>query len=230
MTSAYLSNFLESARSGRRGGTVALLGIDGSGKSTHASELEAWFKGRGYLCTNVPFHNYLVVDRLARRRRGSNVLLGIRKGGHPLRPLLSALDNLLMHVIRSFGRGMEGRVIIYDRFSWSTYVKYKALGYRVGGLKWLFFLPSPTCALLLDVPVRRSLDVIASRASHIRYADTVLAKERTEYLAIAESKGLAVIDATGDCEEVQERIEGRLERVFPDVSSRPSARRDGRAR
>jgi thymidylate kinase len=220
MAPAYLSNLLESARSGRRGGSVALLGIDGSGKSTHATELESWFRDRGYLCTRVPFHHYLIVDRLSRRRRmGSDSSLGTRRGGHPLRPLLSAVDNLMMHVIHSFGRGSEGRVIVYDRFSWSTYVKYKALGYRVGGLRWIFFLPSPKCAILLDVPVRKSLDVIASRISHIRYAESVLAKERDEYLSIARSKGLTVIDATGDPADVQELIESRLARVFPVVGA-----------
>lgn len=205
-----------------------LLGIDGSGKSTHASELEAWFKERGYLCTNVPFHHYLIVDKLSRHRKGSDTALGTRRGGHPLRPMLSAMDNLLMYVIRSFGRGVEGRVIVYDRFSWSTYVKYNALGYRVSGLKWLFFLPAPTCAILLDVPVRKSLDVIASRASHIRYAETILAKERDEYLAIARSKGLAVIDARGNRAEVQEQIENHLGRVFPVVRTRPLIHGDER--
>lgn len=229
MTPTYLSNLFESVRSGRRGGSVALLGIDGSGKSTHASELEAWFKDRGYLCTRVPFHHYLIVDKLSKHRRGSDAAFGRRRGGHPLRPLLSAMDNLLMHVIRSFGRGIEGRVIIYDRFSWSTYVKYKALGYQVDGLKWIFFLPPPTCALLLDVPVRKSLGVIASRANHIRYAETVLAKERDEYLAIAKSKGLTVIDATRDSAEVQEQIEDHLGRVFPVVRARCLIRGNRRA-
>lgn len=228
MAPAYLSNLLESARSGRRGGSVALLGIDGSGKSTHATELESWFRDRGYLCTRVPFHQYLIVDRLARRRKGNDAALGTRKGGHPLRPLLSAVDNLMMHMIRSFGRGVEGRVIVYDRFSWSTYVKYKALGYRVSGLRWIFFLPSPTCALVLDVPVRKSLEVIASRASHIRYAESILAKERNEYLAIAKSKGLAVIDATRNPADVQAQIENRLGRVFPVVGSQSQIHGTGR--
>jgi thymidylate kinase len=217
MTPAYLSNVFESARSGRRGGSVVLLGIDGSGKSTHASELESWFKDRGYLCTQVPFHRYLIADKLSRRHKDSNTVLGMRRGGHPLRPLLSAVDNLLMYVVSSFGRRIEGRVVVYDRFSWSTYVKYKALGYRVGGLKWIFFLPAPGCAVLLDVPVRKSLEVIASRASHVRYAETVLAKERNEYLEIARSKGLVIIDATGDRPQVQEQIENYLGRVFPAI-------------
>ena len=206
-----------------------LLGIDGSGKSTHASELEAWFKDRGYLCTQVPFHRYLIADRLARRPKDSNTVLGMRRGGHPMRPLLSAIDNLLMYVVSSFGRGIEGRVIVYDRFNWSTYLKYKALGYPVAGLKWIFFLPAPTCALLLDVPVRRSLDVIASRADHIKYAETVLAEERDAYLAIARSKGLAVIDATGDRAEVQEQIENHLGRVFPVVRTQHPIRGSGGA-
>jgi len=228
MAPKYLTNLFDSGRSGRRGGSVALLGIDGSGKSTHASELEAWFNERGYPCTLVPFHHYLIVDKLSRRRKNSNVSLGVRKGGHPLRPLLSAVDNLLMYTVHSFGRGIEGRITIYDRFSWSTYVKYKALGYQVHGLKWLFFLPAPACAILLDVPARKSLGVIASRPDHIRYTEAVLARERNEYLAIAKSRSIAVIDATGDSAEVEKKIEHQLEKVFPIVSTQRSDVANGR--
>lgn len=228
MNSKYLTNLFESGRSGRRGGSVALLGIDGSGKSTHASELEAWFKERGYLCTLVPFHHYLIVDKLSRRRKGSNVSLGARRGGHPLRPLLSAVDNLLVYILCSFGRGIEGRIVLYDRFSWSTYVKYKALGYQVHGLKWIFFLPAPTRAILLDVPARKSLGVIASRADHIRYTESVLTKERDEYLLIARSKGLMVIDATEGPSEVENKIEHHLERVFPIAGAQRSKSENGR--
>ncbi|MGD0476644.1 MAG: hypothetical protein ABSB29_00570 [Nitrososphaerales archaeon] len=236
MTPAYLRNLFQSARSGRRGGSVALLGIDGSGKTAHALELVSWFKDRGYPCTRVPFHHYLVVDKLfmrrslSGRRKAGDTVLGLRKGGNPLRPLLSALDNFLLYAVSSFGRGIEGRVIVYDRFSWSTYVKYKALGYPVGGLKWIFFLPAPSCAFLLDVPVRRSLDVIASRPGHFRYTGTVLAKERDEYLEIARSKGLTVIDTTRDRVEVQEQIENHLGRVFPVARTQRLNHRKGSVR
>lgn len=45
----YQRRTLDSLESGRRGGSIAVLGIDGSGKSSHSRELVGWFSARGYL-------------------------------------------------------------------------------------------------------------------------------------------------------------------------------------
>jgi thymidylate kinase len=207
---------------GRRGGSVALLGIDGSGKSTHAARLEKWFLSRGYYCTVVPFHRYLFVERLTRKGRGRAPGVGER-GGNPLRPLLSLADNIILNLITSLGVGLEGRVVIYDRYIWSTYVKYRSLGYPVEPFSALYMLPRPNLAFVLDVPVTRSMEIIHGRGKHIRYASEVLKEEKEEYLKIAASRGYPVIDSTRNFETVQEELERRLERVFP------TARRSGRS-
>jgi thymidylate kinase len=213
----YQRRALSSFRKGAKGGSVALLGIDGSGKSTHAAELESWFAGRGYFSSRVPFHRYLFVERLSRVRPGGGETRGSRRGGHPLRPLASAIDNILLYLISSFGRGLEGRIVLYDRYIWSTLVKYEALGYPVSPVKWAYMLPSPKFALVLDIPVSKSQAVIASRADHIRYPGEVLAAERAEYLRIARERRLPVVDASRSYKEVQGEIEALLSRVFPPV-------------
>lgn len=213
----YQRRTLDSMRNGRRGGSVAILGIDGSGKSTHTAELESWFVRRGYYCTRMPFHRYLFVDRLTRARKTATRTSGERRGGNPLRPFLSAIDNLLLYLISSFGRGVEGRVVLYDRYIWSTFVKYEGLGYPVRPVRWLYLLPRPRCAVVLDIPVEKSLGVIESRPDHIRYAGAVLSKERSAYLAIARTRGCSVVDATPDFGTVQDKLEGILGQVFPAV-------------
>ena len=209
---------------GRKGGTVVLLGIDGSGKSTHADALKSWFEQKGYRCERVQFHKYLFASALVRRSSSSLDSLGSRRGGHPLRPLLSLIDNLLLFVTTSLGAGAEGRVVVYDRYIWSTYVKYRALGYPVGPLSWLYLFPRPTEAILLDVPVSRSLGVIGSRSGHIPYRSAVLTEEMEEYLRIARARGCSVIDSTRSLPEVQGEIEGKLQKVFPMDGLTPSAR------
>ena len=213
----YQRRALDSLRKGRSGGSVALLGIDGSGKSTHAEELEGWFKERGYYCTRVPFHRYLFVERLARPRQASLESRGERRGGNPLRPLLSAVDNIILYMVTSFGRGLEGRVVLYDRYVWSTYVKYDALGYPVRPLKWLYMLPKPKFALVLDIGVEKSLGVIAGRPDHIRYRGEILRAERDDYITIAKKNGLPLIDASRDRNRVQLDLEARLAAHFPRV-------------
>lgn len=212
----YQRRALDSFRKGRVGGSVALLGIDGSGKSTHAAELENWFRSRGYYCTRVPFHRYLFVERLSPRRRTSRPS-GSRRSGNPLRPLLSAVDNLALNLTSSFGRGLEGRIVLYDRYIWSTFVKYEALGYPVRPLRWLYMLPRPKFALVLDIPVARSLAVVQGRPDHIRYQRDILEEERQEYLRIAKETGFPVVDATRSYSAVQSEIERKLAAVFPNV-------------
>ena len=208
-------------RQGKRGGTIALLGIDGSGKSSHSMFIARWLEERGYACTVMPFHKYLFVERLAAifsaggSRGEGGERFRFRRGGNPIRPLASLLDNLILQFSSSVGCRLEGRVVIYDRFIWSTYVKYKALGYPVKTISGLYLSPKPTSALVLNVPVDRSLKVIQERVSHIHYPREVLESERQEYLGIAKVKGYPVIDATAPFAEVQEKIESHLDRAFP---------------
>ncbi len=207
---------IDSIRNGRAGGSVALLGIDGSGKSSHASLTRRWLEERGYRSVLIPFHRYLFVETLStvrssmRRQRTAG-------GGNPLRPLLSLFDNLVLQFLSSFGCRMEGTVVLYDRFIWSTYIKYFALGYPVRPLSTFYLSLRPRYAIVLDVPVGKSLKVISSREAHIRYPSSVLEKERQLYIAIAKRRGYPVIDSTRDSKTVQDQIEQHLSRLFPVV-------------
>lgn len=211
--------------SGRRGGSVAILGIDGAGKSSHSTVTGRWLEARGYRCVVMPFHRYIFMERLPSLRRataesgadGSGVpgRYRFRRGGNRLRPLASLLDNLVLQVSSSLGCRLEGTVVVYDRFIWSTYVKYKALGYPVGPISALYLSPRPTCAIVLDIPVERSLRVIDERVAHIHYPGEVLAAEREEYLRIARERGYPVVDSTASFDSVQRAIESHLEARFP---------------
>ena len=95
---------IDSIRRGRRGGSVAFLGIDGSGKSSHASTTARWLSDRGYHALLMPFHRYLFVERLSGIVRSSTKRVASRsetqggdsrkRGRNPTRPLLSLVDNL----------------------------------------------------------------------------------------------------------------------------------------
>jgi thymidylate kinase len=212
---------LHAWRTGKKGGSIAFLGIDGSGKSTHSTATGRWLQERGYSCDVTPFHRYIFVERLASFRAagespgGGDERFRFKRGGNPLRPVLSLLDNLLMQLYSSAGCRLEGKVVIYDRFIWSTYIKYKALGYPVKAISGLYLSPRPTFALVLNVPVDKSLRVIEERVAHIHYPGEVLESERQEYLAIAKRGGYPVIDATAPFDDVQLKIEAHLAGLFP---------------
>jgi len=216
---------LYAMRTGRKGGSIALLGIDGSGKSSHSTVTGKWLQDRGYACKVMPFHRYLFVERLAAISSavgsggGKADSFRFKRGGNPLRPVASLLDNLLLQLTSSVGCRVEGKVVIYDRFIWSTYIKYKALGYPVRPISGLYLAPRPTFALVLNVPVDKSLQVIDERVSHIHYPREVLESERREYLEVAKKNGYPVIDATASFEVVQDTIESHLEGLFPRMGS-----------
>jgi thymidylate kinase len=215
----YQRRMIDSLRRGRRGGSIALLGIDGSGKSSHSTVTSGWLEGRGYRVELMPFHRYLFVERLSSISsavRGTSAAVSKRR--NPLRPVLSLADNLLLQISTSLGCRIEGTVVVYDRFIWSTYIKYEALGYPVRPLSFLYLLPRPLFAIVLDVPVDKSLRVIDERVAHIHYPRSVLQHEREAYLRIANRNGYPVIDATGSFEDVQARIESHLAGLFPQVT------------
>jgi len=213
----YQRRALFSLRVGRRGGSVALLGIDGSGKSSHSAVTSRWLQERGYRVELMPFHRYIFVEKLSSISSGVARGRTVRRRGNPLRPVVSLVDNLLLQISSSIGCRLEGTVVIYDRFIWSTFIKYEALGYPVKPLEPLYLLPRPLFAVVLDVPVDKSLRVIDERVSHIHYPRTVLEHERERYLQIVRKNGYPVIDATGPFDDVQSRIEGRLAHLFPPV-------------
>jgi len=209
----YQRRAIRAFTTGTRGGSFALLGIDGSGKSTHSVATGDWLRRRGYRCTVMPFHKYIFVEKLASissPRKGPS-----RRGGNPLRPVASLMDNLILQISTSIGCALEGRVVLYDRFIWSTYIKYSALGYPVRPLAPVYLAPRPHFAIVLDVPVDKSLQVIDERAQHTRYSRQVLSHEREAYLEVAKRYHYPIIDATAPFESVQRAIESHLQRVFP---------------
>lgn len=203
------------ARARAGGGTIAVVGIDGSGQSSHARALTSWLKSRGYDTRTVPFHRYLFLRALKVDRISDLQSRGERRGGNPLRPFLSLIDNLVLLIASAFGLRARGRVVVYDRYIWSTYLKYEALGYPVKPLSWFYLLPRPTACVLLDVPVSKSMEVISRRPKHIKYCRAVLAEEREHLLRIAATRGYKVIDASRSFSEVQVDIEREIAGIFP---------------
>jgi hypothetical protein len=166
----------------------------------------------------MPFHRYLFVEKMSALRSSVRGSGGKRtRGQNPFRPLFSLLDNLLLQLSSSFGCRLEGRVVLYDRFIWSTYIKYYALGYPVRPLSALYLLPRPYIAIVLDVPVEKSLEIIDSREAHIRYSRYVLEIERRLYLKLARERGYHVVDSTAEPSAVQSQIEHLLAKHFPTV-------------
>ena len=178
-------------------------GIDGSGKSTHAKEVAKWLKNEGYRVKLVEFNRYLFVDKLAIKIRGQRITKETISGEYlpkldvlrVLRPWLSLIDNMLF-LLLSYIDVLKGHVVIYDRYIWSTFIKYEALGYPVKLIKKVVMFMRPNYGILLDIPVSTSIKRINERKYHLPYPTHVLLKERIEYLKIARRLGYPIIDTS----------------------------------
>jgi len=183
------------------GFSLALLGIDGSGKSTHARELVKWLMSEGYRVKLVEFSRYLFVDKLALKLRGQRITKETISGEYMprlnilrmIRPWLSLLDNML-YLLLSYIDVLRGYIVIYDRYIWSTFIKYEALGYPVKPIKRIVMLIKPSYGILLDIPVHVSIKRINERRYHLPYPSHVLMRERLEYLKLAMSLKYPIIN------------------------------------
>ena len=212
----------------KKGITVAFLGIDGTGKSTHAEKISSWFQEHEIQCIVIPFHKWMFADILKKRigkyvdsGRKSNTLKPYtpRKYSLPalLKPPVALLDNILMFYFSKW-KFKEYDVIIFDRFVCATLIKSKALNYHVDWLRPVWQNVKIDIGLVLDAPIQKSLDAIDDRGNHILYSPEQLAREREEYLEMARKYGYAVFDTSKPLESVHEDIKTYLSRiVFPAV-------------
>jgi dTMP kinase len=201
------------SQAGARGVFITLEGPDGSGKSSQSVRLAERLAALG--------HAVLVTREPGGTVPGERIReLLLDPAGGPLRPETEALlfsaarSELVAQIIQP--ALAAGRVVLCDRYADST-VAYQGYGRGLARdqLDALTRLATqgltPTCTLLLDVPVATGLDRrrhegewnrldAASRAFHERV--------RAGFLALAEADPVRwhVIDASAPFEAVAERV------------------------
>lgn len=193
-----------------RGFTLVLLGIDGSGKTTYAKLISKLYEEKYHERVKIiSFSKYLFVDKFHKENRKlecrdmlrhNDILHYFYWSGNRVRRLirllLSLIDNIFLYLITSI-KTINGYIIIYDRFMWSTCIKYKALGYPMSNcIEKIWFMLRPHYAIILDINGRVSYKRIMNRKYHIPYTPTMLENERKEYLRIAWKYDYPIINTT----------------------------------
>lgn len=192
---------------------IALLGVDGSGKSTVLRELQSSLSGLPYRGIKV-FHRRPGVAY----RTIQNPAVPVPHYGKPAYgTLASSLKLFVMVLDWHFGywtkirrQIREGYLVIADRHSLLDLLS-DPLRYRYGGPHWLVqaairLVPMPDLILLLDAP----LEVLLSRKREIPAEK--LAELREAYLRLSnQMSGFSVIDASQPLEEVVASVKERLQ-------------------
>lgn len=207
-------------RIGRKGITIAFLGIDGTGKSTHAEKLNSWLQEHQIRGIIIPFHKWMFAGILKRRvgkyvdsGRNPDTLRAYTPEKYSLpalfKPPVALLDNILMFYYSKW-KYKDYDVIIFDRFICATLIKSKALNYHVDWLRPIWQNIKVDVGLVLDAPIQKSLNEIDDRGNHILYTSEQLGKERKEYMEIARKCSYQVFDTSKPLESVHEDIKKYL--------------------
>jgi dTMP kinase len=190
---------------------VALVGVDGSGKTTQAHRLAEALTQHGMKATywqNAGGRRWF--GRLARRlgRRDAQRLLG-RSGLLLMESILRWLA-IARALLRSW---VGGRVAVMDRYAVCQYASIRAHG-GTGVGEWLARLayalfPPPDVTFFLAVEPGEAYRRIELRGTDHETVD-FLATATAAYRSLPEFGTFVVIDANGTLDEVTARIDAHL--------------------
>ncbi|MBU2669539.1 thymidylate kinase [Actinoplanes bogorensis] len=195
-------------------GMIALVGIDGSGKTTQAHRLADELRAEGLDASyrrNAGGRHWFGV--LARRlgRADGDALLG-RRGMLLVEAVLRWLA-ILRTVLR---RAFAGGLVVMDRYAFCQYASLRARGAKPGAerfarLAYRLF-PRPDVTFFLDVTPDVAHDRIEARGYDSETMDYLNAA-RAAYCSLPEARDFVVIDANGTPDEVSAAIHAELARL-----------------
>ena len=182
--------------------SMALLGADGAGKSTMASEL-----GRSF---------YFPV------RSVYMGLYGAGPAGRAPRGLLGRLARLWVGYVRAAYHRRRGQLVVYDRFGYDVLLRNpRQLSWRSASRRWLLgnAIPSPDMAILLDAPA----EVLAGRKDEHHIDE--LRSLRHAYLALAQRIDAPVVGTDRASDEVRRELTALIWQRYVDRSLKRVVRR-----
>jgi len=184
---------------------IALVGVDGSGKSTQAHRLASWLTALGVPARHVKNPGgRVLVGRVARRlgRPDAAALLGAR-GVSGMEGCVRWLA-LLRALVRTRARG---QVAVMDRYTHCQLAVLRARGHGGERLTRLLYgpFPEPDLVLFLALPPSRALERIEARGTDSETLEHLSALDAA-YRALPEAVGFHVVDADGSPAEVMFRI------------------------
>ena len=191
---------------------IALVGIDGSGKTTLAKDVARWLTAHG-----VPSDYFLnpggrvAIDRFARRlgRTDGRALLGRR-----LFAAVEAGTRWLAIAKALLLSRLTGRLAVMDRYSFCEYASLRARGEPGEGWVRRFYrlFPNPDATFFALVPPEVAHQRIAVRGYDWESVAYLSALD-SAYRSLPEFAGFEMLDADAPLEEVKRRLRAAVGRA-----------------
>jgi dTMP kinase len=183
---------------------IVIEGIDGTGKSTQAKRLGAWFvsQGREVVLSREP------TDGPWGKKLRESAATGRLA---PEDELQYFLNDRRQHVEEKIIPALaEGKVVILDRYYFSTMAYQGARGFDPAEIRRLNeeFAPVPDLLLILDLDVDTAHQRIGHRGDSTNEFEKKESLERCReiFLSLKDESFVRVIDSAGDLDDVSERI------------------------
>ena len=184
---------------------IVIEGIDGTGKSTQARRLAAWFEAQGH---------EVVVSREPTDGPWGRKLRESAASGRlsPADELDYFLKDRRQHVTELIEPALTaGKVVILDRYYFSSMAYQGCRGFDPAEIRWLneAIAPVPDLLLILDVAVDVGLARIGARgdtANEFEKRDS-LQRCREIFLSLKDEPFARIIPSDCSLDEVTERIQ-----------------------
>jgi dTMP kinase len=194
---------------------IVIEGIDGTGKSTQSKRLAEWFRSRGreVVLSREP------TDGPWGKKLRESATTGRLSAEEELECFL---NDRREHVEMSIKPALaEGKVVILDRYYFSTMAYQGARGFDPGEIRLRneAFAPQPDLLLILDLSVESAHGRIGARgdtANEFEQRDT-LSRCREIFLSLRDEPFACVIDAEPSLNVVTADILSVVTAKFPDA-------------
>jgi dTMP kinase len=196
---------------GTRADVVALVGIDGSGKTSQARLLADWLTGLGERATYVKTESGRSgLDRASRRAGAGSLADLVGADGAAL--MFAALG---WRSIRSATALREPGYVVMDRYVHCHYAMTRIVcPDREPAVRALFAkFPDPELTVYVQIDPQLALSRLAERGSTVHTAESLTAFDRA-YRDLPEATGYLVVDGSRDLDTVQAALRQAMRERF----------------
>lgn len=203
----------------KKGVVIAIIGIDGTGKTTQAELLRNWLEGQGNIVfdiPNVPAFADWVFDTISQRKGYSDAM---ELFPPTVVDFAVAIDKVRSFTLYTQKASEQGAIIVTQRYTYCKIASAIQSGVEhINLLKDIYsWVPKPDITFYMDMPVDMAVERIIKRGIDMEtYSD--LSNFKKCYESLDEYEEFIKIDASQSVEQVQECMRNHVVKFLKAVN------------